>query len=188
MPRQKSPVNDVNSVTAHSDLVTKVVSEVLAKDPSDDLSEKLTVLSGIKAVNGVMTLTETRKIDKVEYSVTFPDPAKVTLSADQTAVAVKAFFASKVGYVLRQNVKSESETLEKNQVIFDRMKKFATEKMKLDEAAASEMSLTFCKEQDVNFRLEPTKAYVISLDDIFKPEKPEEEKKEGEAAEETKES
>ena len=117
-------------------------------------------------------LTETRKIDKVEYTVIFPDPAKNSLTAEQTGVAVKAFFAARTGYLLRQDVKSESSTLEINQKLLANMEEMAIS-LGAPAEMAKEKALSFCRSKDANFRTESTKSYQYGLTDIFKPEVPE---------------
>jgi len=128
--------------------------------------------------------TETRKIDKVEYTVIFPDPAKNSLTAEQTGVAVKAFFAARTGYLLRQEVKNESSTLEINQKLLENMEDMAIS-LGTSVDVAKEKALAFCKSKDANFRTESTKSYQYGLTDIFKPEEKELEEKELEVPAET---
>jgi hypothetical protein len=121
-----------------------------------------------KMSDEVKVKTETRKIDDVTYTVTFPDPAEVKLSAEQTAIAVKAFFAGKIGYLLRQDVKSESSTLEVNTRLLENMIGMAIA-MGAPEDVAKFKAVEFLTAKDPNFRVESTKTYTYGMANIFPP-------------------
>lgn len=122
-------------------------------------------------------LTVSRKVKKVAYNVTFPDPKVTALSDEQKAIAVQSFFTARVGYLLRQSVATETDSIQAFKKAFDSMLSFAKAFPTYDgdEEKAAAFVLAHLKATAPDFRLEPAKSYTFGLDKIFEPPKPGEE-------------
>lgn len=120
-------------------------------------------------------ITVSRKVKKVEYQVTFPDPKVTALSDEQKAIAVQAFFTARVGYLLRQSVVTETDSIQAFVKAYDSMLAFAKAFPTYDgdEAKTETFVLAHLKGTIPNFRMSPAKGYSFGLDKIFEPTKDE---------------
>jgi hypothetical protein len=141
-------------------------------------------------VSNMENITVSRKVKKVVYAVTFPDPKVTALSDEQKAIAVQSFFTARVGYLLRQHVVTETDSIQAFVKAADSMLAFAKSFPTYDgdEEKAKNFVLGHLKATVPNFRLEPAKSYTFGLDSIFEPPKPGETVKTEEDSEEDSES
>lgn len=169
MARSKSTIREVEDSTVDVSFVPRGNKVQMIITPSE--SEPFATEN-----NHMQELTVSRKVKKVEYQVTFPDPKVTALSDEQKAIAVQSFFTARVGYLLRQAVATETDSIQAFVKAHDSMLNFAKAFPTYDgdEAKARKFVLAHLKSTIPDFRLEPAKGYSFGLDKIFEPPKPDE--------------
>lgn len=157
--KRTSPIRkEVSETSGCNGLVIPATTTELA-GPGEELNKKENIMP-------VNTVTVTKKIAKVAYKVSYPDPEKVSLSTEQIAKAVKAFFTVQTRYLLSQDVKNEVATIEANKEMLQAMIEMGA-KYGAPPEVAMEKALEYLKGKNPNFRVEVTSEYSYDLDAIF---------------------